>query len=71
LIQGRLEALHRGRRSRNEPVRYDRRRYRCRTRIEIMFRRLKDWRRVATRCNHCLTIFFSAVALATIVILWL
>ena len=37
-----------GRRSRNEPVRYDKRRYRRRSRIEIMFGRLKDWRRVAT-----------------------
>ena len=32
-----------GRRSRNEPVRYDKRRYRRRSRIEIMFGRLKDW----------------------------
>jgi transposase len=30
-----------GRRSRNEPVRYDKRRYRRRSRIEIMFGRLK------------------------------
>lgn len=30
------------RRSRNEPVRYDKRRYRRRSRIEIMFGRLKD-----------------------------
>src|ERR1700694_3607507 len=35
-----------GHRSRNEPVRYDKRRYRRRSRIEIMFGRLKDWRRV-------------------------
>ncbi|MDB5682790.1 MAG: transposase [Sphingomonas bacterium] len=37
-----------GRKSRNEPVRCDKRRYRRRSRIEIMFGRLKDWRRVAT-----------------------
>ncbi len=42
-----------GRRSRNEPVRYDKRRYRRRSRIEIMFGRLKDWRRVATRYDRC------------------
>jgi transposase len=36
-----------GRRSRNEPVRYDKRRYRRRGRIEIMFGRLKDW-----PCRH-------------------
>ena len=38
-----------GRRSRLEPIKYDKRRYRRRSRIEIMFGRLKDWRRVATR----------------------
>jgi transposase len=36
-----------GRRSRDEPVIYDKRRYRRSSRIEIMFGRLKDWRRVA------------------------
>ena len=60
-----------GRRSRNEPVRYDKRRYRRRSRIEIMFGRLKDWRRVATRYDRCPTAFFSAIALAATVIFWL
>jgi transposase len=53
-----------GRRSRNEPVRYDDRSYRRRSRIEIMFGRLKDWRRVATRYDRCSKRFFSAIALA-------
>ena len=57
-----------GRRSRNEPVRYDKRRYRRLSRIEIMFGRLKDWRRVATRYDRCPTVFFSAIALAATVI---
>ncbi|WP_151989743.1 transposase, partial [Sphingomonas aurantiaca] len=56
---------------RNEPVRYDKRRYRRRSRIEIMFGRLKDWRRVATRYDRCPTAFFSAVAFAATVIFWL
>ncbi|MEP9403130.1 IS5 family transposase [Sphingomonas sp. VNH70] len=60
-----------GRRSRNEPVRYDKRRYRRRSRIEIMFGRLKDRRRVATRYDRCPTAFFAAVALAATVIFWL
>ncbi|VXD06344.1 hypothetical protein SPHINGOT1_660042 [Sphingomonas sp. T1] len=51
-----------GRRSRNEPVRYDKRRYR--RRIEIMFGRLKDWRRVATRYDRWPAVFFAAFALA-------
>ncbi len=53
-----------GRRSRLEPIKYDKRRYRRRSRIEIMFGRLKDWRRVATRYDRCPTVFLSAIALA-------
>ena len=38
-----------GRKQRKSPVKYDKRRYKRRNRIEIMFGRLKDWRRIATR----------------------
>ena len=34
-----------GRKSRNKPVKYDKRRYKSRNKIEIMFGRLKGWRR--------------------------
>jgi transposase len=37
-----------GRKSRDKTVKYDKRRYKRRNRLEIMFGRLKDWRRVAT-----------------------
>ena len=57
-----------GRKSRGKAVRYDKRRYRRRNRIEIMFGRLKDWRRVATRYGRCATTFLSAVALDATVI---
>jgi transposase len=60
-----------GRKSRLEPIRYDKRRYRRRSRIEIMFGRLKDWRRVATRYDRCPTVFLSAIALAATIIFWL
>lgn len=60
-----------GRKSRGKPVRYDKRRYKRRNRIEIMFGRLKDWRRIATRYDRCATTFLSAVALAATVIFWL
>ncbi len=49
----------------------DKRRYKRRNRIEIMFGRLKDWRRVATRYDRCPKVFLSAIALAAIVIYWL
>ena len=59
------------RRQRKKPVKYDKRRYRRRNRIEIMFGRLKDWRRVATRYDRCPKVFLSAIALAALVIYWL
>ena len=60
-----------GRKARDKPVRYDKRRYKRRNRIEIMFGRLKDWRRVATRYDRCPKVFLSAIALAATVIFWL
>jgi transposase len=60
-----------GRKSRTKPVKYDKRRYKRRNRIEIMCGRLKDWRRVATRYDRCPTVFLSAVALAATVLFWL
>ena len=60
-----------GRKSRFFPVKYGKRRYKRRNRIEIMFGRLKDWRRVATRYDRCSTVFFSALALAATVLFWL
>jgi len=59
------------RKSRNKPIKYDKRRYKRRNRIEIMFGRLKDWRRVATRYDRCPKVFLSAIALAATVLFWL
>ena len=56
-----------GRKSRGKPIKYDKRRYKCRNRIKIMFGRLKDWRRVATRCDRCPKAFLSAATLAATV----
>jgi transposase len=60
-----------GRRSRNAPVKYDKRRYMRRNRIEIVFGRLKEWRRVATRYDRYPIAFFSAIAFAATVLFWL
>ena len=60
-----------GRKSRKKAVKYDKRRYKRRNRIEIMFGRLKDWRRVATRYDRCPETFFSAILLAATVLFWL
>ncbi|MCA3461653.1 MAG: IS5/IS1182 family transposase, partial [Rhodobacter sp.] len=40
-------------------------------RIENMFARLKDWRRIATRYDRCPILFLSACALAATVMYWL
>lgn len=60
-----------GRKQRKVNVKHDKRRHRGRNRFEIMFGRLKDWRRVATRYDRCPKVFLSAIALAAIVIYWL
>ncbi len=60
-----------GRKKRKKPVKYDKRRYRRRNRIEIMFGRLKDWRRVATHYDRCPKVLLSEIALAETVIFWL
>jgi transposase len=60
-----------GRSSRDKPVKYDKCRYKRRHRIENMFGRLKDWRRVAMRYDRCPKVFLSAIALAATVMFWL
>ncbi|CAN7650633.1 MAG: transposase [Agrobacterium sp.] len=60
-----------GRKSCNKAIKYRKRRYKRRNRIEIMFGRLKDSRRVATRYDRCPMVFLSATALAETVIFWL
>lgn len=57
-----------GRKSRGQAIRYDKRRYRRRNRIEIMFGRLEDGRRITTRYDRCAKTFLSAVALTATVI---
>ncbi len=60
-----------GWKSRGKAIRHDKRRYRRRNRLKIMFGRLKDWRRIATRYDRCAKTFLSAVALAATVFFWL
>ncbi|SEL98707.1 Transposase [Sphingomonas palmae] len=60
-----------GRRSRKRTIRYDKDRYRGRHLIENAFRRLKDFRRVATRYDKLAANFLSGVAIATAIAFWL
>ena len=58
-------------RSRKRPIPHDATLYKQRYRVEIMFGRLKDWRRIAMRYNRCAHTFFSAIILAATVTFWL
>jgi transposase len=58
-------------RSRKLPIPHDAVLYRQRHRIEIMFSKLKDWRRIAMRYDRCAHTFFGAITLAATVIFWL
>jgi transposase len=58
-------------RNRKIQVEYDKTLYRQRHRIENMFGRLKDWRRIATRYDRCAHTFFSAICIAATVIFYL
>ena len=45
--------------------------YRQRHKIENMFARLKDWRRIHTRYDRCAHTFLSAIAFAATYIFWI
>jgi transposase len=57
--------------SRKVPIDHDRTLYRQPHRIENMFGKLKDWRRIHTRYDRCAHTFFSAITIAATVIFWL
>jgi len=57
--------------NRKVQIDYDKTLYRQRHKIENMFGRLKDWRRVHTRYDRCAHTFMSAITLAAIVVFWL
>ena len=59
------------RKTRLVPIPHDTVLYRKRHKIENMFARIKDWRRIATRYDRCPILFLSACALAATVIYWL
>ena len=52
-------------------IAHDRALYRQRHKIENMFGRLKDWRRIHTRYDQCAHTFLSAICIAATVIFWL
>ena len=56
------------RKIRKTPVTHDKDLYKQRHKIENMFCRIKDWRRIAMRYDRCAHTFLSAICIAVIVI---
>lgn len=57
--------------NRKAKIAYDAVLYRQRHKIENMFAKIKDWRRIHTRYDRCAHTFFSAICIAATVIFWL
>ena len=57
--------------NRKVQIPYDRSLYRHRHKIENMFGKLKDWRRIDTRYDLCAHTFMPAICIAATVIFWM
>jgi len=57
--------------NRNTPSSYSKILYKQRHKIENMFAKLKDWRRIATRYDRCAHTFMSAICIAATIIFWI
>jgi transposase len=59
------------RKNRNAPASFCKTKYKQRHKVENMFGKLKDWRRIATRYDRRADIFMAAITIAAIVIWWI
>lgn len=59
------------RRNRKTPIDYDKALYKQRHKVENLFAKLKDWRRIATRYDRCAHTFFSPICIAAAVAFFL
>lgn len=57
--------------NRKQSIEYDKTLYKQRHKIENMFAKLKDWRRIALRYDRCAHTFFSAICIAASYIFYL
>ena len=57
--------------NRKVQIPHDRILYRQRHRVENMFGKIKDWRRIHTRYDRCAHTFLSAICIAATVIFWI
>ncbi|MDZ7823029.1 MAG: IS5 family transposase [Ahrensia sp.] len=56
--------------NRKTTIPFDKALYKSRHKIENMFGKLKDWRRIHTRYDRCAHTFMSAIAIAATMIFW-
>ncbi len=71
LAERNITACIPSKKNRKVPIPHDAVLYRQRHRIENMFGRLKDWRRIHTRYDRCAHTFMSGICIAVTVIFWL
>ena len=71
LADRKIEACIPSKSNRKIQIPHDKALYRKRHKIENMFGKLKDWRRIHTRYDRCAHTFMSAIAIAAIVIFWI
>lgn len=71
LLDKGIEPCIPSKKNRKQQIPHDKKLYRQRHKVENMFGRLKDWRRISTRYDRCSHTFFSAICIAAIVIWWI
>jgi transposase len=70
LAERQAEAVIPSTTSRRQPLPYDKAAYKDRNRIERMWCRLKDWRRIATRYDKLARNYLSGAHIAAILSCW-
>jgi len=71
LIDKGIEPCIPSKRNRKLQIDYDKALYKQRHKVENMFAKLKDWRRVHTRYDRCAHTFFSAILIAATCSFWI
>ena len=71
LAKRRIAACIPSKSNRKTAIPYDAVLYKQRHKIENMFARLKDWRRIHTRYDRCAHTYLSAICIAATVVFWL
>jgi len=71
LARQRTEAIIPSTTSRAKPIPYNKQAYKARNRIERMWCRIKDWRRIATRYDKLARNYLSGAYIAALLACWI